>query len=235
MCAGTNVGKGCQAHLLFWDLRSSEMLGAYSDSHSDDVTAVAFHPYKRRSLCSAAMDSLLNFYDISKTDEDDAFVNCINFENTVDAVYWDTHKEHKSKLFATSYTKIAQYWDKDGVNPIANFGKKKLSRAIKRQVPEKCHMISFNFDAEHKPLFTMSSSEAVGGCVRTVFMDREKNKLRPHSVLDGARELTECRYLAARDAFVSVEDSGVRLWGAAGHKRAGEGEEVRQAVKKLKL
>lgn len=82
LCAGTELVKE-DAYLLFWDLRSSKLMGAYWESHSDDVTTVKFHPTKPNLLASGSTDGLLNVYDLLEETEDDALLYSFNTDSSV--------------------------------------------------------------------------------------------------------------------------------------------------------
>jgi WD40 repeat protein len=71
--------------ILFWDVRSggNKLLGAYWESHSDDVTAVRFHPEKFNSLATGSTDGLLNIFDLLQPNEDDALLYSLNTESSV--------------------------------------------------------------------------------------------------------------------------------------------------------
>lgn len=227
ICSGTSASPDETAHLIFWDLKNNKMLGGYSESHSDDITSVNFHPTKRHILMSAAMDNLINFYDISKQSESDAFSNCINLETTADTLHWDPHCNHQNNIFAINYPQIIQYWDVDDTKPTAKYGAKRLCKAIKRQRPDQCHFISLNFDHDLNPLFMISSNlgleEQTDACIRTVSFIREKNKTLPHSVLEmGSRKVVQVYdslYLSTKNKFVTLEGSCLRYWSQQGIKR----------------
>lgn len=228
LCSGTSLTRDEDAYLVFWDVRKTEMLGGYSESHSDDITCVRFHPTKRQTLASAAMDNLINIYDISKKSESDAFNQCINFETTPDAVYWDPHSDHESKLFAVNYPQIIQYWDVEDTVPRANLGAKKLCKAMKRQRPDQCHLISLNFDKYHNPLISVSSNlncdSHENTCIRGLRYDRDTNKLAPHSTLElvanNKMDVVDTLYLPNTDAFITLESGTLRYWvPRGGHKR----------------
>jgi hypothetical protein len=45
LCAGTEKIKKDDACVLFWDLRTSSLMGKYSDSHEDDISHVKIYYY----------------------------------------------------------------------------------------------------------------------------------------------------------------------------------------------
>lgn len=229
LCSGTNLVNDEDAYLMFWDVRKSQtLLGGYWESHSNDITQVKFHNNKRQLMASAAMDNLINLFDISKESEEDAFSQCINFETTPDAIYWDPHTNHTSQLFAVNHPQVVQYWHFENTKPTANLTATKMCRTMKRQVPDQCHLVSLNFDAEFIPLLMLSSnlgcSSQQNVCVRTLSYDREKKKLRPHSIFEikgnKSLQMMDSVYLTKSDVFVTLESGCLKYWGQVKKKRS---------------
>ena len=79
-----NVGIG------FWDLRASrqkELLGYYTESHSDDIIQVQFCRMNTNRLISGSTDGLVCLYDISKPNEEDALEQVMTRE---EVTVWTT-------------------------------------------------------------------------------------------------------------------------------------------------
>ncbi|PGH28157.1 hypothetical protein AJ80_00047 [Polytolypa hystricis UAMH7299] len=75
--AGTELVSS-QAEVLFWDIRSpGQTRLSYVESHNDDVTELQFHPSRSTVLLSGSTDGLVNIYDTTITDEDDALLQVI--------------------------------------------------------------------------------------------------------------------------------------------------------------
>ncbi|KAH3009174.1 hypothetical protein KXW60_001498 [Aspergillus fumigatus] len=76
--AGTELVSS-QAVVAFWDIRSPGTTRLqYVESHNDDVTELQYHPVRNNILLSGSTDGLVNIYDTTITDEDDALVQVIN-------------------------------------------------------------------------------------------------------------------------------------------------------------
>lgn len=95
LCAGTEqVGE--DSFLVFWDTRmvgdgkakQDQLLGVYSESHSDDITAVCFHPSQADRLASGATDGLVNVFDLSLGKEDDALITTYNCDSSAGSLCW---------------------------------------------------------------------------------------------------------------------------------------------------
>ncbi|KAL2824175.1 WD40-repeat-containing domain protein [Aspergillus cavernicola] len=68
-----------QAIVAFWDVRSPNQTHLqYVESHNDDVTELQYHPTRHNILLSGSTDGLVNIYDTTVTDEDEALVQVIN-------------------------------------------------------------------------------------------------------------------------------------------------------------
>ncbi|KAL4806505.1 WD40-repeat-containing domain protein [Aspergillus unguis] len=84
-CAETNsIVAGTELHshqaiVAFWDVRSpNQPRLEYVESHNDDVTELQYHPTRNNILLSGSTDGLVNIYDTTVTDEDEALVQVIN-------------------------------------------------------------------------------------------------------------------------------------------------------------
>lgn len=64
-------------------MRSTKLLGAYWESHSDDITAVRFHPSQVYSLASGSTDGLVNVFNLREPEEDDALLYSFNTNSSV--------------------------------------------------------------------------------------------------------------------------------------------------------
>ncbi|KAL4818513.1 WD40-repeat-containing domain protein [Aspergillus spinulosporus] len=68
-----------QAIVAFWDVRSpNQPRLEYVESHNDDVTELQYHPTRHNILLSGSTDGLVNIYNTTITDEDEALVQVIN-------------------------------------------------------------------------------------------------------------------------------------------------------------
>ncbi|KAM5273602.1 WD repeat-containing protein 89 [Ctenodactylus gundi] len=116
ICAGTEKVDD-DALLVFWDARvnsqdlstSRDPLGAYSETHSDDITQVRFHPSNPHMLVSGSTDGLVNVFDISADTEDDALVTTCNSISSVSSVGW-SGKDSK-QIYCMTHDEGFCWWD----------------------------------------------------------------------------------------------------------------------------
>lgn len=75
VAAGTQLKGEENVAIAFWDLRAPinrQLLGYYTESHSDDIIHVQFNRMNSKKLISGATDGLVCLYDVSKANEEDA-------------------------------------------------------------------------------------------------------------------------------------------------------------------
>ncbi|XP_053358069.1 WD repeat-containing protein 89 [Clarias gariepinus] len=115
VCAGTEQ-MADDSFLVFWDCRMTGggakqkgLLGVYSESHSDDITAVRFHPKQSDRLASGSTDGLVNVFDLSLGEEDDALVTTCNCDSSASALCW-SGKNH-DQLLCVTHDEGLRLWD----------------------------------------------------------------------------------------------------------------------------
>ncbi|KAL8636658.1 MAG: hypothetical protein Q9228_005971, partial [Teloschistes exilis] len=86
---------------------TSQPLLQYVESHSDDVTELAFHPSQTSCLLSGSTDGLINLYDTTITDEDDALIQVFNHGSSI--AHADFLSDHE--VFALSHDEIFSIYD----------------------------------------------------------------------------------------------------------------------------
>ncbi|XP_013882919.1 WD repeat-containing protein 89 [Austrofundulus limnaeus] len=111
LCAGTEQVDREDSFLVFWDCRKAggRLLGVFSESHSDDITQVCFHPRDRDRLASGSMDGLVNVFDLSQGPEDQALLLTCNSDSSAAVVVW-SGPDH-SQLLCLSHAEGLHLWD----------------------------------------------------------------------------------------------------------------------------
>ncbi|QSS65291.1 WD domain-containing protein [Histoplasma capsulatum] len=68
-----------QSSVICWDIRSpGQPCLQYVESHNDDITELQFHPTRHNVLLSGSTDGLVNIYDTTISDEDEALLQVVN-------------------------------------------------------------------------------------------------------------------------------------------------------------
>lgn len=113
LCAGTEQVEE-DSFLVFWDGRmnkekSCEVLGVYSESHSDDIMQVCFHPHNKDRLASGSMDGLVNAFDLSLGAEEEALIATCNSGSSASSVCWAGND--LNQLLCLSHDESIHLWD----------------------------------------------------------------------------------------------------------------------------
>ncbi|XP_030627757.1 WD repeat-containing protein 89 [Chanos chanos] len=118
LCAGTEKVNE-DSFLVFWDarmvrngeesLKKDGLLGVYSESHSDDITSVCFHPRQADRLATGATDGLVNVFDLSQGSEDDALFTTCNSDSSVSSICWAG--KDLQQLLCLSHDEGLHLWD----------------------------------------------------------------------------------------------------------------------------
>ncbi|KAL7776047.1 hypothetical protein CFE70_006460 [Pyrenophora teres f. teres 0-1] len=75
---------GRDGFIRFWDKRSKQkVLEIQSHSHTDTVTTLSLHPSHPTLLLSSSTDGLINIFDTTQADEDDALYQVINHGSAI--------------------------------------------------------------------------------------------------------------------------------------------------------
>ncbi|XP_066550624.1 WD repeat-containing protein 89 [Amia ocellicauda] len=112
LCGGTEKQEE-DSYLVFWDVRAAggaaPPLGVYSESHSDDVTQVRFHPRDPDRLASGSTDGLVNVFDVRRGCEEEALRATVNSESSVGCVRWAGRGA--DRLLCLSHDEGVFLWD----------------------------------------------------------------------------------------------------------------------------
>ncbi|KAL0969033.1 hypothetical protein UPYG_G00221800 [Umbra pygmaea] len=114
LCAGTEQLDDDNSFLVFWDVRMTKekkegLLGVYSESHSDDITQVRFHPQNADCLASGSTDGLVNVFDLSLGAEEEALVATCNCNSSASSVCWAG--KTLNQLLCLSHDEGLHLWD----------------------------------------------------------------------------------------------------------------------------
>ncbi|XP_062296639.1 WD repeat-containing protein 89 isoform X1 [Scomber scombrus] len=111
LCAGTEQINDEDSFLVFWDARKpgSVLLGVYSESHSDDITQVRFHPRDKDRLASGSTDGLVNVFDLSQGAEEEALLATCNSDSSAGSVCWCG--ADFTRLLCLSHDEGLHLWD----------------------------------------------------------------------------------------------------------------------------
>ncbi|XP_049815632.1 WD repeat-containing protein 89 [Schistocerca nitens] len=139
--AGTELFDG-DAFVLFWDIRTSKLLGGYWESHTDDITQVRFHPEEKNKLATGSVDGIINVFDISKQCEDDALAYCLNTESSIDKLHWFRGMDSTFNISCITHTEELQLWEIDGASPFAHFTREDIAGILKDDTVDNTYLVN---------------------------------------------------------------------------------------------
>ncbi|KAL8168815.1 UNVERIFIED_CONTAM: hypothetical protein K2H54_018236 [Gekko kuhli] len=116
VCAGTEKVNE-DAFMVFWDARGGtnsipsgeSPLGGYSESHSDDITKICFHPSQPNLVITGSTDGLVNIFDINQDNEDDALISTCNSGSSVGFVGWSGRD--LQEVYCLTHDEGLSWWD----------------------------------------------------------------------------------------------------------------------------
>lgn len=87
ICVGSEQSKS-DVFLSFFDVRQCKVVGGYFESHEADISVVKFHETNPNLLITGATDGLINHFDISEINEDEAIQCTFNTHRSVSHLNW---------------------------------------------------------------------------------------------------------------------------------------------------
>ncbi|CAG7824662.1 unnamed protein product [Allacma fusca] len=186
ICGGTELADE-DSYVLFWDIRSTRLLGAYWESHSDDITTVNFSPVNGNKLATGSTDGLLNIFDLRESTEDDALLFSFNSESSVDAVCWETG------------------------DLVAKFDREKVANSYKRSRKEAAYLQG-SYRIDQKGSLGILVSSLAGNCARIVKL--EENSLSPFCLFSDQVSLVQSatRFHKSNRWFTFDEGGESKIW-----------------------
>lgn len=168
ICAGTDE-LSCEAHLLYFDVRKNVTLGAYTDSHKDDITQVKFHPTKHNILASGSIDGLINVFNIVESSEDDALEYCLNTESSVQTINWHpTTKPDENRLACITHTNDFQLYNVEESESIYQCTREEITAFIKRKSSSDCYLVNSHSTSTDDLFLLAGSNFNEGECLRSL-------------------------------------------------------------------
>ncbi|XP_026461991.1 WD repeat-containing protein 89-like isoform X1 [Ctenocephalides felis] len=207
LCAGTEHTDG-DAFLLFWDSRSTKLLGGYWESHDDDITQVQFHLYKRNLMMSGSTDGLINVFDISQSNEDDSLQYTYNTMSSVQKLNWFKGKNNSENISCITHTNDLQIWDMENCSRIANFRRSSVTNFTKRIRCDDCYLINTHKTKDSDVMVIVGSNAGNGECLEGLLLGKE-NLQHAISFPDNKQIICSSFFDEKNELFIMGGETGI--------------------------
>ena len=207
--AGTEQIKD-ESFLVFWDLRQSgKLMGGYWETFNDDITSLSFRPGPGETLATGCTDGLVNILDLSEGDEDEALLTSHNTQDSVASVVWYSTSKTGDNLAIQTHTESVQLWRTEDVTARHVLSREQVCHGIRRTCPDFTYIVGLHPHTTDGLTVLAGSRCEVSPCVR---LARIRNrKVKPLSLLEGARGLVTCSLALTDSCFVTGDEDG-QLW-----------------------
>lgn len=88
-------------------------LHIHSSTHSDDITAIHFHPNSSETLLSASSDGLLSLSQAKEADEDEAVTHVVNWGCSIAKAGWLSLNDGQYGVWAGSDMETFGTWSQE--------------------------------------------------------------------------------------------------------------------------
>lgn len=212
LCASTEVQKCDDSFLLFFDVRERTYLGCYWECHSEDITNVRFHPSNPDLLSSGSVDGLINVFDISKPNEDDALQTCFNVEDSIESINWHTSPTDQDWISCITTTNNFHLYDVETQDIVAEFDRENITESIKRTSSIDCNVINTHNDGNGGFFLLAGSNYNKGECLRSLKYDNKH--LLPHrNFLQNKQIIRASTYNELENCLITTGEGGlITVW-----------------------
>ncbi|KAG0236537.1 WD40-repeat-containing domain protein [Mortierella sp. GBAus27b] len=120
IAAGTEMVE-VDASIVFFDARNpSTVIKTYSESHSDDITNIKFHPTNPARLMTGSVDGLICQFDLTDMDEDEGLLVVSNTGSSINRIgYFGPNSEY---IYCLSHMETLSLWSSEDADAIHQFG-----------------------------------------------------------------------------------------------------------------
>ncbi|KAL9700637.1 hypothetical protein quinque_004078 [Culex quinquefasciatus] len=213
LCASTEVQKGGDSFLLFFDIRERKFLGSYWECHSEDITNVRFHPSNPDLLVSGSVDGLINVFDISQPTEDDAMQYCFNVDTAIESLNWHRNPgTGKDWVSCVTTTNGFQLYDVESQDPEVEFDREKITEFICRKSSIDCNVVGAYNEGDGALTLLAGSNYNKGECLRSLrYSDKSFQPFQ--NFLHNKQIVRASVYSEKENALITTGESGlITVW-----------------------
>ncbi|XP_062542748.1 WD repeat-containing protein 89 [Armigeres subalbatus] len=212
ICASTEVQKCADSFLLFFDIRERTYLGSYWECHSEDITNVRFHPTNPDLLSSGSVDGLINVFDISKPNEDEAMQTCFNVDDSIESINWHKSPTDQDWISCITTTNNFHLYDVETQDTLAEFDRENITKSMKRTSSIDCNVINTHNDGNGGFFLLAGSNYNKGECLRSLKYDN-KHFLPHRNFLQNKQIIRASVYNEQQHCLITTGEGGlITVW-----------------------
>jgi len=192
-----------------WDIRKLDeklpkCIATFESIHSDDVTKILFHPTNPKIVCTGSTDGLVSILDLTTYDEEDALLQTLNTESTVESFgFFGPNDEFLYVLTSVDSLQIWQYLEGEMLSSMVNL-KDSIDKSHRME-----YIIDCIYHTESKRLFVLAGSHK--GNIEILHLNLDK--VEPYQSLKGGHSSTvRCIKYVNNCFFTGAEDGMVCSW-----------------------
>jgi hypothetical protein len=203
---------GAKEKLLFWDLRRVDASApnrsplAFTESHTEDITKVRFHPVVGNKLFTGSVDGLICLFDTAQSNEEDALLSVIPVDRAVST--FGFFGPTGADLYVVSTDQMLSLWNIDQAEELAKLEDSR--KALENTVPMD-YVIDCQYDQPTNSLFLLTGTYSGNMNILSV----ERTGITPVFELHGGHSsIIRCFdwNVSAKSIVTGGEDGRLCLW-----------------------
>lgn len=200
LVAGTDVLKN-DAFLLFWDVRTTNLLGGYWDSHQEDITQVKFHPDEEKTVISGSTDGIINLFDVTQTTEKDALQLSFNTNSSVSSLKWLKNENQDSVISCITHTEDLQLWYTTGSSPYIIISRDTISNSMNIKPDVFSQVISCHqTDNNGNMMLLVGNNHGKGEHLQS--LEINNSELSPRTLFKNNKQIIRCSWYSSDDGIM---------------------------------
>jgi len=209
--SGRAVAAGCAETITFWDISklSSSPIASFTESHTEEITHMSFHPTVADKLFTASQDGLVCVFDMEKSNEDDALLTVLPTEISIEKFGFAGPMLGEVYIISSDHT--LSIWNVEQCTEQVKF-------TDVRQLTQEKMIVDYLIDCHYQP--TSNTLYVISGDVRggVGILEVSKDGLTPVARLSGGHNRV-VRFVDWNDQDKRVitggEDTKLCLWQGA--------------------
>lgn len=194
LCVGTDPMLASESFLLLFDVRKYSPLATYTESHYGDICQVKFHPSKSNILATGSIDGLINVFNISESNEDDALQFSLNSESSVHTINWHSKPDMQinDTAFLSCITQSNDFilFDVEKQDMIFKTERDEITKLIKRKLSSETWLANCHSTANNEIFLLAGSNFTTGECFRSLTV--HENSLKPRNNFIDNKQYVRC-------------------------------------------